>query len=158
MSASNPSDLPFAEFIDDYFVECDEHLGIARSTLLALEPYIGRARPDRALIDELFRSFHSLKGLSAMVGVREAEQLAHQLESYLSAVRKGPTRLSAEGLEALIEGVKTLEQVIAARKTQTQPRDVHDLLARLAELLPGDGAAGGPVPEGRPVAGSAQFA
>src|ERR671927_378752 len=77
----------FAEFLDDYFAECDEHLTVVRRGLLALECFIGQPHVDRALLDELFRSFHSLKGISAMVGVRPAEQLAHHLESYLRGLR-----------------------------------------------------------------------
>jgi two-component system, chemotaxis family, sensor kinase CheA len=152
VSNSDPHDVPFAEFIDDYFVECDEHLGVARNSLLALEAFVGREQLDRSLLDELFRSFHSVKGLSAMVGVRGAEQLAHQMESYLSALRKGQVRLTAGGLEALITGVKTLEQVIAARRSQTPAPDIGPLLAELATILPGHTAQGGPTPESPPPA------
>jgi two-component system, chemotaxis family, sensor kinase CheA len=143
VSDSDPQDVPFAEFIDDYFVECDEHLGVARNNLLALESFVGQAQPDRSLLDELLRSFHSVKGLSAMVGVREAEQIAHQMESYLSALRKGQASLSAGGLEVLITGVRILEEVIAARRGQGPPPDISPLLAELADLLPGGNANGG---------------
>lgn len=141
MPDSDPSPLPFAEFIDDYFVECDEHLGVARNSLLALEAFVGRAAVDRSLLEELFRSFHSVKGLSAMVGVGEAEQLAHQMESYLSALRKDEVPLTDAGLEALITGVKMLEQVIAARRAQTAPPAVGPILAELADLLSGKPSA-----------------
>ena len=149
MPDSNPSNTPFAEFIDDYFVECEEHLGVARSSLLALEASVGQPHVDRPRLDDLFRSFHSVKGLSAMVGVREAEQLAHQMESYLSALRKEETRLTDAGLETLMTGVKTLEDVIAARRGQTPPPDIEPLLARFSELLPGGTAPGAPRPSRR---------
>ena len=42
-----------------------------------------------AVLEELFRSFHSLKGISAMVELREAELLAHHMESCLRAIRQG---------------------------------------------------------------------
>jgi two-component system, chemotaxis family, sensor kinase CheA len=134
---SDPSNMLFAEFIDDYFVECDEHLTSARSSSLALEAFVNQPHVDSSLLDELFRNFHSVKGLSAMVGVREAEQLAHHLESYLSALQKKQTRLNAEGAETLITGVKTLEQVIVARRGQTPPPNIGPLLAKLDALLPG---------------------
>ncbi len=140
MSDSSASDAPFVEFIDDYFVECDEHLTVSRNSLLALEPSVNQPHVDRPLLDELFRSFHSIKGLSAMVEVREAEQLAHQMESYLSALRKEQIRLTAEGLETLILGVNTLERVIAARRSRTPPPDIGAVLASLDALLPGKGA------------------
>src|SRR5690242_15836052 len=106
---SDPGTPNFDHFLDDFYVECDEHLSAARRTVLALEPLIGREQIDRELLDTLFRSFHSIKGLSAMVGLGESEQLAHRLESYLGLIRKGAAQLGTEGLEVLIAGVVALE-------------------------------------------------
>ena len=76
-----------AGFLDDYFAECDEHLTIVRRLLLEL-PDAQADRPVRpAALEELFRSFHSVKGVSGMVGAREAELLAHHLEDYLRVLR-----------------------------------------------------------------------
>ena len=135
----------FSEFLADYFIECDEHLATARQSILALEPLLEQATVDRGLLDELFRSFHSLKGLSAMVGFHEAEQLAHQLEAFLSAVRKGQVRLEVAGLETLVSGVATLEQIIAARRDAAAVPDFSSLLNRVASLLP-DRATPEPTP------------
>jgi chemotaxis protein histidine kinase CheA len=79
-------------FLDDYFAECDEHLTAVRRTLLALESSIGRSRPDPTITEELFRAFHSLKGIAGMVEHREIEMLAHEMETYLRAVREGEVR------------------------------------------------------------------
>lgn len=122
----------FAGFLDDYFAECDEHLTLARRVLLALEASVNQPHIDRELLDDLFRSFHSLKGMSGMVGVREAEQLAHELESYLRALRQNQTRLTPAGMDALIVGTTGLEEVITARRNQTSPPDVAAILKQLA--------------------------
>jgi two-component system chemotaxis sensor kinase CheA len=134
-----PSD-PFAEFIDDYFVECDEHLAVARRSLLALEPYLANSRLDMQVVDELFRSCHSIKGLSAMVGERDAELLAHEMESYLSAMRKGSVRLTADGLDILIVAVNALEQIIGARRQHNAPPEILNLLQRFSSLGSDDAA------------------
>ncbi|HEY3964587.1 MAG TPA: chemotaxis protein CheA [Planctomycetaceae bacterium] len=138
--SKSPAD-PFAEFIDDYFVECDEHLAIARRSLLALEPSLENSHVDTELLDELFRSCHSIKGLSAMVGVREAELLAHEMESYLSAMRKGSVHLAADGLDLLIVAVNALEQIISARRQQGTPPEIGELLARFHNLATDSGVA-----------------
>ena len=103
-------------FIDDYFAECEEHLATIRRLLLALEAGVGRQAAPPAVLDELFRSFHSLKGISGMVELREAEMLAHDMESYLRALRQREAQLTAAGMDALIRGVDALEQAIAARR------------------------------------------
>jgi two-component system chemotaxis sensor kinase CheA len=126
----------FSEFLADYFIECDEHLVNARQSILALEPMLQQATVDRGLLDELFRSFHSLKGLSAMVGFHEAEQLAHHLEAFLAAVRKDQVRLEVAGLETLVSGISMLEQVIAARRDSAVSPDTAPLILQVAGLLP----------------------
>src|SRR5215216_109274 len=126
----------FAEFLDDYFAESEEHLTDLRRGMLALEPFVHQPQISRPLLDELFRSFHSLKGISGMVGVREAEQLAHQMESYLRALRQGQLRLAPEGMDTLIAGTKMLETVISARRERNPAPDIAPVLARLESMIP----------------------
>jgi two-component system chemotaxis sensor kinase CheA len=129
------SDTPdFADALPEYVAECDEHLTAARRVLLEIEP--SPDRTTRGQIDELFRIFHSIKGLSGIVGVRDAERLAHHLEGYLGAVRKGHASLTSSGIGVLIEGVQTLEGVIAASRDRLPTPDVAPLIARAEGLLP----------------------
>ncbi len=73
-------DVPFSD-LEGFFEEADEHLqGITR-LLLEFEQRYSGAEKDRPLtalekaqqvekINALFRSFHTLKGLCGMVGLR----------------------------------------------------------------------------------------
>jgi two-component system, chemotaxis family, sensor kinase CheA len=128
---------PFFEgFLDDYFAECDEHLSGAARAILALERSLGLPDAERESIDELFRFYHSLKGISAMVELRPAEELAHVLEDYLRALRAGEVAPSAAGIEVLIEGTQRLEQVIAAHRFNRPQPAIDRVLGRVAGLLP----------------------
>jgi two-component system, chemotaxis family, sensor kinase CheA len=131
----------FAEFLDDYFAESEEHLTDLRRGMLALEEFVHQPQISRPLLDELFRSFHSLKGISGMVGVREAEQLAHQMESYLRALRQDQLRLAPEGMDTLIAGTKMLELVISARRERNPSPDIAPVLSRLESIIPNGAAA-----------------
>ena len=117
-AVSDGDDEFIAGFIDDYFAECEEHLTSVRPLLLTLEAAVGGAAADPAILDELFAGFHSLKGISGMVELREAEMLAHDMESYLRALRQREATLSQAGVDALIGGVDVLERAIAARREQ----------------------------------------
>ena len=132
------SDETFAAgFMDDYFAECDEHLAAIRRLLLELGGAAASAGPaPRAAVDELFRSFHSLKGISGMVGLREAEALAHHLESFLRPLRDGGRALTDEGLDALVAGVDALEHVIASRRDQRAAPPIDAVVARLERASP----------------------
>jgi two-component system chemotaxis sensor kinase CheA len=123
-----------AEFLDDYFAESDEHLTVVRRILLELRPERGVATMAAQTVEELFRSFHSLKGLAGMVHLREAELVAHHLESVLRRLRDSGGTVSEAGVEALIDGTEILEQTIAARRLGTGAPAIERIVARLAAL------------------------
>ncbi len=63
--------------------ESEEHLQTLENGLLRLE-----AEPrETAVLEELFRSAHSLKGAARMLGVEGVETLAHHFEDELGAAR-----------------------------------------------------------------------
>jgi len=133
MDKTNPDNSGefFDQFLDDYYAECDEHLVSIRRALVLLEDDIGAAAIDRPLLDGLFRSFHTLKGISGMVGLTAAEQLAHHLESYLRELREGTLVLSEPGFEALAAGVSSLQAVINARRQDQPIPSVDEVADRL---------------------------
>jgi len=121
----------FDQFLDDYYAECDEHLVSIRRSLVTLEDEVDARTVDRTLLDNLFRSFHTLKGISGMVGLGAAEQLAHHLESYLRELREGTGVLSESGFEALVAGVSLLENVINARRNDQPAPSIDEIVQRL---------------------------
>lgn len=136
------SDADFlAAFMDDYFAECDEHLATSRRLLLVLDDGLGRGEMDPAALDDLFRTFHSIKGISGMVELREAEMLAHHMESYLRVLRQREAALTTDGLDALIQGVDALERTIAARRTGDPAPESADAVRMLAGVTAARGPA-----------------
>lgn len=130
------SEHPHPDDLDDYVAECDEHLSAARRLLLDLDEFEHPNVVHRGQLDELFRAFHTVKGLSGMVGARAAEGAAHHLENYLGAVRKGHPPLTAAGVDVLLDGVGVLEAAVAAYRSGGPPPDPAPLAARVAALLP----------------------
>ena len=135
MSNLNQPDDFFNQFLDDYFAECDEHLAVVRSGLLNIEQFVDRPVTDSAQLDELFRSFHTIKGISGMVGLSAAEQLAHEMEGYLRVLRKREGVLSKTGFDALIEGTRVLEEVIDAHKTHSPAPRIDRTVETLAGVI-----------------------
>jgi two-component system chemotaxis sensor kinase CheA len=152
MSATEPGGPDFlAEFMNDYFAESDEHLTTVRRILLQIEPDAGHRPVTPDLLEELFRSFHSVKGLSGMVELREAEELSHHLESYLRLLRGGGV-FSVAGMNALVLGVDVLERVIAARRLGQPAPAIAEVLERLRGLTTVDAEAELPAPGPEPAA------
>jgi len=128
-------DTFFDGFLDDYFAESDEHLTAAAEALLRLDKSIGQPAAERAAVDDLFRYFHTLKAISAMVELRPAEQLAHHLEHYLRAIRDGHGVLTTAGSDALIDGTHLLEQIINAHRAHQPLPAIDDVVARIETLV-----------------------
>jgi two-component system chemotaxis sensor kinase CheA len=142
----------FNDFIDDYFAEAEEHLATIRRALLTLEQSVGRPRIDGGVIEELFRSFHSLKGIAGMVDHRETESLAHELEEYLRALRDGDASLTPAGMDLLIKAAGALEASIASRRANGTPGDTSGIVNELHQLLAHEGNAPIDVETSTPVA------
>jgi two-component system chemotaxis sensor kinase CheA len=130
------TDELFTGFLDDYYAECEEHLTGARTALLALESTPDQPGRQRRIVDELFRFFHSLKGISAMVELRPAEHLAHGLEDYLRAVRTGELSVTPDGISLLIDGTQLVERIVNAHRAKHELPAIDDVLARISASLP----------------------
>jgi two-component system, chemotaxis family, sensor kinase CheA len=136
----------FDQFLDDYYAECDEHLVSIRRSLVTLEDEVDTHTVDRAVLDNLFRSFHTLKGISGMVGLAAAEQLAHHLESYLRELREGTLTLSVPGFEALAAGVSLLEGVINAHRNDQPIPSIDEIVERLQTISANSTISGSATP------------
>lgn len=122
--------------LDDYLTECDEHLSVIRNVLLDLEVSRDLAATSRDKLDTLFRGFHSIKGLSGMVGARAVENVAHELEAYLVAVRTGEVFLSSQGIELLLDGTALIETSITAFQKGESLAETDTLAERIVAMLP----------------------
>ena len=130
-ATDTPHPLP-PGFLDDYVAECSEHLTAVRRVLIDLETRISEAPPPRGLLEELFHAFHSLKGLSGMVGFRHAEELAHEMESFLRRLQQSSEGLTNAGYAALADATRSLEEIVAGATSREATVNVEKVLDRLA--------------------------
>jgi two-component system, chemotaxis family, sensor kinase CheA len=136
------SNIPQQDFIDNFLEEASDHLKAIKRNLLVFEETltsgasgltssIGRVN----LINELFRSFHTLKGLSGMVGLRPAEELSHRLESVLRGVQNTQITLNQELIDTLLEGAGILEQIVqGVKNSEPEAVNIQPYLEALEEL------------------------
>src|SRR5436190_2027 len=78
------------DFVAGFLAEPDDHLRAASKNLLALDEALGRGEPHPRAVRELFRSMHTIKGLSAMIGAEPIVDVAHAMESLLRAADRSP--------------------------------------------------------------------
>ena len=77
--------------------------------------------PDnKALFDEIFRAFHTLKGNAGLVGMKKFEKIAHVTEEILTDIRDGKIEISADIITFLLDSLdrlKVLHEAIEEHET-----------------------------------------
>lgn len=92
------------ELIEVFRIELDEKIQSIADHLLQLEknpPASGR----NALLEEIFRDAHSIKGASRGVGLDVVADLSHGLESLFSALKKQPEWPTSDAIDAALESL-----------------------------------------------------
>ena len=96
------------ELITDFILESKEHLETIEPNLLELEK-----EPDNlALLNEIFRPMHSLKGASGFLALNRINQLAHKSENILGELRKGTMTVTPEIMDVILASTDALRQMI----------------------------------------------
>ncbi|MDQ3032291.1 MAG: chemotaxis protein CheA [Myxococcota bacterium] len=108
------SRVDLSEFLDAYLGEVDEHLATSNAQLLALEAAIRAGEPTLRSVRELFRALHTIKGLSAMVGVEPVVAIAHRLETSLRIADRAGGRLPEGAIDVMLQAVAAIEQRVKA--------------------------------------------
>ncbi len=117
------------ELRDIYKTASEEHLQNLEDGLLHLEKY----PQDQAVLEDVLREAHTLKGDSRMLGVNDVESLIHHLEDILAACKRGENSLTPQLCDRLYQGVDAIRKLVHEAVTG-QPADV-DVSSVLAQLI-----------------------
>ncbi len=97
------------DYRDLFVSETREYLQRLETCLLDLEERPG----DWDIMDEMFRSAHSLKGMAATMGYVAMVEAAHQLESMLQGVRDGRQEIGATEADTIFGWMDQLKELLA---------------------------------------------
>ncbi|MCX7788992.1 MAG: chemotaxis protein CheA [Spirochaetes bacterium] len=96
------------KLLSQFFSEAKDHLEEAQSILVELE----YDPTNKELINTIFRNFHTIKGSSAFLGLRNVEELSHAIEDLLALVREGKIFLSKELIDLVFHGMELLRNLL----------------------------------------------
>jgi two-component system chemotaxis sensor kinase CheA len=97
----------------EFLSEAQEIVENLNRDILQLDDNTKRNKKDPDLINNIFRSAHSLKGISGMFGVKKMADIAHDLENLLDSLRMGKVTISPDVIDVLFEAVEVFNQLIA---------------------------------------------
>ena len=114
-----------------YVTEALEHVDIINQTLLKLEE-----NPDkREHLDQIFRSAHTVKGMSATMGYDQTKELCKNIENIFDKIRKKETKLSSNLASALFKCIDILQQMINDEKKTVNLKPYFNMLENPDKLV-----------------------
>ncbi|MGH0034348.1 MAG: chemotaxis protein CheW [Myxococcota bacterium] len=124
----------------EFVSEAEEILERLRADLSDMhEQRSGSGDADPDLVNRIFRSAHSLKGLAGMFGLDGIGDLAHHLEDILDGLRLGRVSMDAPAVDLLDDIVQLfaslLEQVGNAKFEEEATPQVAAMVARIEESM-----------------------
>jgi len=131
-------DQILGRMLQDFLKEAREHLDHLNLNLIQLE----EDPNDESLIDEIFRSAHTLKGSAAFAGLKQISEISRKMEEILGSVRKGTFNITPKIIDVMFEGLDVLTTLLD--KTATNDSSEGDI-SRILEKL--DGIPGDTLPE-----------
>lgn len=147
----DPVSLADTEMAGDFVAEYAEHLDKAEKEFLDVE-----SRPEeghKESYDTIFRAFHSIKGMAAMMNLEDIRALAHSSENLLDLARQGLIEKNREWIEVAFTSIDRLrhlmEEVRANIGEAYQPSSETYALAERINLLSARLRDGGAKPLGQ---------
>ncbi|MCH1623763.1 chemotaxis protein CheA [Ferdinandcohnia quinoae] len=123
------------QYLEVFIEESKEHLQACNEQLLELEK-----QPDNiAIVNEIFRSAHTLKGMSATMGYEDMASLTHQMENVLDGIRNSKINVTPSILDVVFQAVDYLEEMIfSIADGGDGKKDVADVVLLLKKIENGD--------------------
>ncbi|MFO7317237.1 MAG: chemotaxis protein CheA, partial [Bacilli bacterium] len=122
------------QYLDMFIEESKEHLQNCSDLLLDLEKNPG----DLSIVNEIFRSAHTLKGMAATMGFEDLADLTHKMENVLDAIRNEKITVDSNLLDVVFESVDHLEAMITdIANGGDGKRDVSGIVSKLKDIEAG---------------------
>jgi len=111
----NPTliDPDMKEIVESFLIETKEILEKLDFDLLELE----KKPEDAELLNQIFRSFHTIKGTSGFLGLEKLPHVTHKCEDILNKLRKGEVKLNLSLIDGIILGYDTIKELLKKIET-----------------------------------------
>lgn len=127
--------MDMSQYLEVFIEESKEHLQACNEHLLELE----KNPEDLTIVNEIFRSAHTLKGMSATMGYEDLASLTHQMENILDAIRQKKLAVTPELLDIVFLATDHLEEMIQSISLGGDGKcDVSDVIQQFKLIEKGE--------------------
>ncbi len=123
------------QYLSMFIDESKEHLQAINDNLLQLE----NQPDDIGIVHDIFRSAHTLKGMSATMGFEDLASLTHEMENVLDLVRNRKLQMEPLIFDCLFKSLDHLEMMVQdIIEGGTGKADVAPIVSALKSIVSGD--------------------
>jgi len=124
------------DLLADFLTETNEGLQSLDGALLSLE----RNPADAAMLGEVFRTIHTIKGTCGFLGLPRLERVAHAGENVLGRWREGSLTVTPAGISLILTAVDRIKTIVAGLEAAgTEPAgEDGDIIAPLDAAFRGE--------------------
>ncbi len=108
------------ELLNGFFSEALEYIESIEVSILSLE----QNPLEKGPIDEIFRAFHTIKGVSGFLNLSDINFIAHETESLLEQVIEEHVLMSSEYLDLILDNADLIREIIAILKARSEGEDL----------------------------------
>ncbi len=132
------SDGEIAEFIAEIY----DYIDFAEAALLTLE----KNTADKESLNEVFRCFHNIKGITGFMNIADMNELAHHAESLMDKARDGRLEFAGAISEVVFEALDFIKEMTARIEISNSgtPYITPDGLEKLIASLENPDSCAGP--------------
>lgn len=125
-----------------FFEETDDHLQQLNDNVLELE----NNPDDMNLLNEIFRSAHTLKGMAATMGYDVMTELTHKMENIFELFKSGKMSVTSDAISLIFQCLDRLSVLVEdlREEKELQHSQIEDLLTALNHFE--NGGANPPAP------------
>ncbi|NOU84856.1 chemotaxis protein CheA [Paenibacillus sp. LMG 31460] len=127
--------MELSQYLSMFIDESKEHLQSLNENLLNLE-----SNPqDISIVHNIFRSAHTLKGMSATMGFEDIAALTHEMENVLDLVRNSKIEMNPFIFDCIFKSLDSLESMVEdIIQGGTGKADVSPIVVSLRSIVTGD--------------------
>ncbi len=128
---SFPSD-EMDDIINDFIAEASEGLESLDQKFVELE----KNPCDTGLLNDIFRSIHTIKGAAGFLGFQQMVEVTHVTEDVLNKLRKGEMSVDAGIMDAILESVDLIKVILNnIRERNGRNEDTSGIISSLSGIL-----------------------
>ncbi len=120
------------EIFESFIIETNEILEKLDVDLIKVEK-----RPnDMELLNDIFRSFHTIKGTSGFIGLSKIQAVTHRCEDILNKLRKGEIKVNDKIMDGVLKGYDAIKEFISIiENEQKENFDESEILETLQVII-----------------------